>query len=708
MTFHHLLLPVIALLLPPILPAAVGQAPADSLFLLRGLVCDETSGEPLAGAYVLSPGGAGASTDSSGRFSIAAPVACDSLLVTYLGYRNRWVAGCAGTPLRIALRPQAETVGEVVVRSARATAPPLATQRLERLDIYLDPNARADALRAVDALPASTNPDETADISLRGRPPAATGIFLNGVPVREAVRLDQLDGAGQFSAFQTDLIRSVDIYASHPPLGYGQHGGGVVALETGDALPGRGNGAALHLAGGGLRLSRPLGERAGWTAYANYLDHRPLRALNRREFRDLEHMQGVDAGGSVVVHPGEKTRLRLYSAYLQEQYVFGLQEPTFQGPFEQDKRLFLTIANLTHDWEKVQLSWNQGWESSNATYAWGNTRHTVRQRDYFSSWQARYAGDNWVLRGGLDLRHRNDRAEGQVALYPLAMAPEHPAAPYAGALKKTIPETFLTADWQPGERLQAGAGLRWEPGAGTPAVQAHLRYQLPADHRLLLGGGSYAYWQFPGADHRQLLRQQTRQLALEYEWVKNGWILTAAAFMSHTKGGASRLAVRGAESSLTFQTGEWRAQLSFAAVRSLIETKTHRRPSDFDAAYNLRLALRCPLPGNLTLGLFGRLRQGRYFLPLTGARPSPLPGIPEPVFAAPDAGERLPGYRRLDLNLSRPFALGPGALIAYLNLTNLPDAGNIRAYRYDAAYQQRRPAYYSRRTLFFGFVYQWN
>ncbi len=708
MSFHRLLLPVIVLLLPSLLPPAGGQATADSLFLLSGLVCDEISGEPLAGAYVLSPGGAGASTDGSGRFSLAAPGACDSLLVTYLGYRNRWVAVCAGTALRIALRPQAETVGEVVVRSPRATAPPLATQRLERLDIYLDPNARADALRAVDALPASTNPDETADISLRGRPPAATGIFLNGVPVREAVRLDQLDGAGQFSAFQTDLINSVDVYASHPPLGYGQHGGGVVALETDDALPGRGNGAALHLAGGGLRLSRPLGKQAGWTAYANYLDHRLLRALNRRELQELEHMRGVDAGLSVVVHPGEHTRLRLYSAYLQEQYVFGLQEPAFQGLFEQDKRLFLTIANLTHDWKKVQLSWNQGWESSGATYAWGNTRHVVRQRDYFSSWQARYAGSDWVLRGGIDLRYRHDRAEGQIALFSFATAPEHPASPYAGALKKTIPETFLTADWQPGERLQAGAGLRWEPGAGTPALQGHLRYQLPAGHRLLLGAGSYAQWRFPGAENEQLYRQMTRQLALEYEWIKNGWTLTAAAFMSRAEGGPRRLAVRGAESSLTFQTGEWRAQLSFAAVRSSIDAGIHRRPSDFDAAYNLRFALRCPLPAGFTLGLFGRLRQGRYFLPLTGARPSPLPGIPEPVFAAPDAGERLPDYRRLDLNLSRPFALGPGALIVYLNLTNLPDAGNIRAYRYDAAYRQRRPVYFSRRTLFFGFVYQWN
>jgi hypothetical protein len=58
----------------------------------------------------------------------------------------------------------------VTVRAPKITYGELASTKINQLDVYLNPAAKADPLLAVNSLPAATNPDETANVSPARQP----------------------------------------------------------------------------------------------------------------------------------------------------------------------------------------------------------------------------------------------------------------------------------------------------------------------------------------------------------------------------------------------------------------------------------------------------------------------------------------------------------------------------------------------------------
>ncbi|MBD2723047.1 carboxypeptidase-like regulatory domain-containing protein [Hymenobacter armeniacus] len=91
--------------------------------VLRGVVTDSASGEPIPGVTVLFEGTTvGTSTDKDGLFSLAVPLELVNkkgleVKVASIGYVSQFraVAVQAGTPLAFRLQPDVKTLGEVVV-----------------------------------------------------------------------------------------------------------------------------------------------------------------------------------------------------------------------------------------------------------------------------------------------------------------------------------------------------------------------------------------------------------------------------------------------------------------------------------------------------------------------------------------------------------------------------------------------------------------
>lgn len=114
MQIRHLLSKGGALFLAAALAGTTGALAQSTV---RGRVLGEND-QPLAGASVaLKSGTASAVADDNGRFSLAAPGAHDSVVVSYLGYLSRTVAADAGAPVLIRLAPDAGTrrLNDVVV-----------------------------------------------------------------------------------------------------------------------------------------------------------------------------------------------------------------------------------------------------------------------------------------------------------------------------------------------------------------------------------------------------------------------------------------------------------------------------------------------------------------------------------------------------------------------------------------------------------------
>src|SRR5688572_7128056 len=263
---------------------------------ITGSIKDFANGEALPGASVYVKGkNTGTSSKLDGSFSLAATVG-DSLTISFVGYesKNIMITDCI---LNITLAPFKNNLAEVVISEEKLIAEEFSVREISKIEIYTNPSAKADPLLAVNAMPSSTTTDESANISLRGGSPDETGIFLNDVPINDAIRYSQLNGIGTFSIFNTAMINSAQVYPGNPPLEYGNSTSGLIALQTDEGIPDR-NASTLSftLASVGAYTSQKLDTQSSFIGFTNLHTSGLFTMLNEKALNDLKSFASGDVG----------------------------------------------------------------------------------------------------------------------------------------------------------------------------------------------------------------------------------------------------------------------------------------------------------------------------------------------------------------------------------------------------------------------------
>ncbi|MCH3995265.1 MAG: carboxypeptidase-like regulatory domain-containing protein [Prevotella sp.] len=175
--------------------------------------------------------------DENGNFSIPvnAKTPNDTLNVTFMGFDPfKEAVGQIHSPLHIVLRESKVILNSVVITASDPLSQEFAVSDLQKSDIYQAPFSGADPLKAIKILPYSTSTTESANPELRGSAADLSRVLLNGVPVINPVRNEQLNNMGNFSLFNTELIKEQNVYPSNPPLEYGDAVSGIVDIKTVD------------------------------------------------------------------------------------------------------------------------------------------------------------------------------------------------------------------------------------------------------------------------------------------------------------------------------------------------------------------------------------------------------------------------------------------------------------------------------------------
>jgi hypothetical protein len=681
---------------------------------LTGTVLAATDKAPLVGAYVYpqSKPALAVTTDSDGHFSLEIP-APDTLIVSYLGYGElRRFVGATGE-LELLLRAtESASIATLTVSARRIENGELASQRISQMDIYLNPAAKADPLLAVNSMPAATNLDETANVSFRGSPSAATGVYLNDVPIRSAVRLDQSNGVGQFSIFGRIPLRDVQVYPGHPPVNFSQTSAGAVGLYTSAELPTiREYGLSVSMAGVGLTHSRPLGKKSGVRAFLNYGNLAAFRFANQRGLPELKRSRSVDAAVQFVRQFTPRSNVQLFYLGFQESFRFETTGPYYTGDFRQEKPRHLAVLNWRFEREKWTWSLNQSADWEHADFRLGNIHTSPRRFTGHVAAHGRYQGPGFSLLTGTTLNAYEDRTTGSFPLSAYAIRPEDPTQTYVAETASQLLEAYAYGQVRLGDQWLLGAGLK--PIARLDAdevfytAQASLRFRPGEKHRFNLGGGHFSQYLAPGPEFREWQWLELDQLALEYAFETDDWTVEAAVYTKRENYGKTPdLRVKGAELLLRFENDGWLAWVSGAVARS--RSVASDVPTARDLPFLARTQVQREFEGQWTVGLAATWRRGRYFQPVIGR--TPIPGQAEwfaPVLAAADAGLRYPNFQRVDLSASKALPVGNTQLILYVNVNNALNAENVRSYTYDAAYLERSAEGYSRRLVFFGGVLRW-
>jgi outer membrane cobalamin receptor len=249
--------------------AAQGQPPAPRLVTLTGVVRDSATGEVLPNARVgVQSSPRVVITNADGRFTLlGVPAAPQQLRVQYIGYRT------VTLPVRAdsALRPLEVRLAKVVVRlsGVRATAATeenptvvaigrdISVQSISTAQVEAMPSVgEADVFRALQMLPSVAGAGNGgASLSVRGGKPDQNLVLLDGINV---YYVDHFFGL--FSAFNTDALKDIQLYAGGYPARYGGRISSVIDLtgKAGDERRFRASGGASLLSARGV-VEVPLG-----------------------------------------------------------------------------------------------------------------------------------------------------------------------------------------------------------------------------------------------------------------------------------------------------------------------------------------------------------------------------------------------------------------------------------------------------------------
>ncbi len=682
--------------------------------LVKGTVNDAVTGEALIGAnlFLVSDFSIGSQTDLEGNFNFNIDAEKGILIISYIGYKDQQIAFTSTEmPLQIVMQAKVNTIEQVIVRGNKLTGQVFAVEKINQLAIYLNPSAQADALKAVQSNAASTTIDETANVSLRGSPASETGIFLNNVPINDVVRLDQSNGVGQFSIFNTSTIESVSVFPSNPPLEFGNTTSGVVALYTKDQLPKKSNAISLNLIGTGISISRKLGKKDAISAFSNWNNPYLLKKVNPISLKDLNTFTTLDFGIYGVHQFNKNWQLKYFNYAIKESYQYQVRFPDFEDKFKQNKQRNQSIINLIQQKENTRLEWNQGINFSTANYQVGNINIDSKNFDYFSGINYAWYPENGSVKVGINTNIHRVTSSGTAPLYDYAFSTEQPNISFDTTHWIILPEVFIYNKWTLADKLTIGLGGRFHPKINQlvayNSYQLNLAYNFNDKHHLIASIGQYHKYQLPNSEQLSLTKLASKQLSIDYHGNKQYWKWSTAIYKKNNLRGDTPNNIYGAEIYAAHEGPKLKWSLSLASIQSTIESENSSYPSDHDISYFFRTMLQYSFRDNWDIGVVYWQRQGRYYLPVTSSILEEEQNTYRPIYAPENEGLRLPDYHRLDFSVSKIIGLPFGTAILYANANNLLDSKNVRAINYNADYTQQFSEYLNRRTVFFGVVVNW-
>ncbi|MBC7919686.1 MAG: TonB-dependent receptor [Ferruginibacter sp.] len=262
---------------------------------LAGYVRNIESGEPVVGAavYVENPR-IGVTTDQFGYYSLTLPRGRHELVIKSIGLKGtrRQIGLHADGKLDIELLEDVIPLREVVIEAEKDANVSGLQMGLEKLDIKTIkqvPTAfgEADILRVILTLPGVKSVGEgTTGFNVRGGAADQNLILFNDATIYNPSHL-----FGFFSAFNPDVLKTVELYKSSIPARYGGRLSSVLEITTRDGNKKKFAGSGgVGLLTGRLTLEGPLVKDktsflvAGRSTYSDWL----LKRLRNASFRNSQ------------------------------------------------------------------------------------------------------------------------------------------------------------------------------------------------------------------------------------------------------------------------------------------------------------------------------------------------------------------------------------------------------------------------------------
>ncbi len=700
--------------------------PAVSQTGISGVVKD-SNGRPVfaANVYLQSNPQAGKTTDFDGNFSIKIdkPIKNDTLIISFIGFKIKRLSLSELTlreVIQVELEEDNQTLGQVNIIAKEPISEQFSVTRMEALDIYLNPVSNADPLKAITVLPASTTTDESANPSLRGSAADRTRVIVNGIPVYRPVRNSQIDGVGHFSLFNTEIINKQYVYASNPPLTYGNTSAGLVEIETINELKENSLSLSAGLAHSGAFISQKISGHSFLQAFANFQFSDGFMEVNRKNMPNLKGFGSKDAGVNFYLNLGKNLSFNLFSYGILEDYKVNFDLYTYNGDAVGDKKRNFNIVNIKYQLKNGFISLSNGTNFSETSYSYGNMYSKNRRMQVYSSIDYKQiVNEKLNFQVGLNHDYSSDKFNDSIPTNYYALSPASANYYKMNSIENQLIEGYVYTSYNITDKVLLSGGIRKnipiEKGDSYLSSQLGVKYHFNSKQSILLSGGLYHSYTVPNYFMKNYELLKSEQVALDYALEVNKLKINAAVFYKDETGKQINSDYRTVEHTLTqgaeiyfdyyfSKSLKWTFANTYLNQKVKIDGDEYTGEKDLD--YFIKTTLNYSNPKLVTAAITYIGRPGQHYSPVVGSRYDDLSGFYQPMYANTLNNAQYDDYNNISVNISKYIQFFNQVFIFYASCNNLLNFKNQGNPIYNRDYSAYTFNNYQLRTVYFGLVWE--
>lgn len=667
-------------------------------------------------------------TDLDGRFELSIDQISpeDTLVVSFVGYQKSTIKLSEldfNESHEFLLFEDLTSLESVTVIGRNPISESYSISKLERLEIYGIPIAAGDPLKAVTALASSTDTDETANPSLRGSSADRSIVTLNGVPVLNPVRNSQISGIGNFSLFNTEIISEQYIYASNPPLTYGNSTGGLVEIKTSHDVYENQTQFSAGLANLGLFLTRKIKDNSFIQAYSNYQFNDLFTMVNKESMGKLNSFGNYDVGYNLKIRINDKLSFNSFSYGINEFYNMESEQFSFVDNSIADNKRVFTINNLILTTPKGILSLNSGYDIASSNYKYGIIKSSKKNNISYTSIDYKWLlHSDIVLQFGTSYTHSRYSFRDTIPKFYFSLTPDSPYFSTDTTLSNNNLESYFFTKWQINNKMVLSSGVRSNLPLNNQkhylSFQLGLRYDVKPNSSFLLSFGKYHNYSIPNYSLYKYRLLNSNHLALDYSFKTNRMLINTAVYYKNDSGENTpqdaleglviydKLEHFGLELSVE---RDFYSYFKFYLANTFLNQTLYYDGEEYTGSKSLKYFIKTSLSYNnpklFNLSLTYITRPGLYYTNIIGSEYISEYDMLTPVYGIYN-NDQYNNYNNFSLSINRYFRLNNSAVIAFASISNILNAHNERMSIYNNDFSFSNFDYYQKRTIYFGAIFR--
>ena len=690
--------------------------------ILKGNVYNSKNEPVIAATLSLKQTNTHAITDLNGYFElkISNKLATDTLYIACLGYKAQIIPVNfikQDTPLHIILKENSFSLEEVTVLSKTSITKEFSVKQIDKLGIYLSPFSNADPLKAITSLPYSTNTSESANIELRGSSSDFSRVYVNDVPIYKPIRNIRIDGLGNFSILNTEMLENEYVYAGNPPLKFGNSIAGLVEIKTLNSIEEEKLKLSVTLASIGAFYTKPLNRKSFFQIYGNHQFPTAYKDINSKSTAFLNDFTSTDLGINFHRDISDYFRLNLYSYLLKEKFNSEYSMLNYSGDMFSDSKRNFNILNTEFNKGIYNLKLNSGFSYTSTKFKFANYDTRQNEKQIYLS-----VDNKLTFLSGLSLQFgiSDDYSKHTFNnTLPADFENLDPGSPvytydYSSSNHNIEGYTYIKAYLR---KFILGIGSRKNIPVRQQdsyfSYQSSFKYNLNKKHSFLLALGKYNGYTIPGSIIYDYHKTKSKQFSFEYNFDSDNLNLNLAVYKKqefqpvfYTETGLiaeTKTDIDGLEFSIDYTVDRFKITSSYIYLDSEFDFGEGEFHSSNSMNYMIKGTIGYFNENlfNITAGL--TMRPGLYFTPVTDKYFDNDINNYRPVYGEMNSRNYDP-YRSVDLSLSKLFQYKKNNFVFFLTLTNILNKSNQQKIIYARDYQRDGYWKYMKRILYFGIV----